>query len=83
MPRVCCTGLVISRDQNLAVRLPDKARLVAVESRHTFADCRQCDAQGAPEPQSGCFFGEQVESRVCIREARSDRRPIHWVLAAG
>jgi hypothetical protein len=78
MPDILCTGLIISRDQRLAVRLPDKARLVAMPSAHRGADCGICAANGLPDG-AGCRIAEHVPFRACDGARRVDGRHIHWV----
>lgn len=77
MPDILCTGLIVSHDQNLAVRLPDKARLVAVPSNRKWASCGRCRAQGFPGC-GGCRVRTQAPFRACSHDIRRDGRNIFW-----
>lgn len=67
----------VSFDQNMAVR-DDGAKLVAVESRGTWADCGRCAAFNPGDYYRECNISEVDKFRFCSGKRRKDGRNIHW-----
>lgn len=69
--------ITVSYDQNIAVRIHDRAKLVAEpRSVTSMAGCRNCAAASG---RGSCYEGAS-KRRVCWKMDRNDRRDIYWRL---